>query len=291
MPTVGSLFSGVGGLDLGLERAGWQVRWQVEIDDYRRQILARHWPDVQRHGDITAVDPAALAPVDLISGGFPCQDVSVAGSRAGLAGERSGLFFQCIRIAAALRPRWLLIENVPGLLSSNDGRDFAVVLGEMGRLGYWWTYRVVDSQYFGLAQRRRRVFIVGHLGAPCPPEILLEPESGRRDTPPSREATAESTTASLSGLGSGGADDNDAQANRLVSYALTATTSTSAQSRNLIFGSPPDPNGMRGATGFPAALDAATPDSRRYAALGDAVSVPVAHWIGKRILRAHMEAM
>ena len=117
--------------------------------------------------------------------------LSVAGRRAGLAGERSALFFEFARLLGALGPRWCLIENVPGLLSSNGGRDFGVVLDTLGKLGYWWTYRVLDSQYFGVAQRRRRVYVVGHLGGPCPAEILFEPESLRRDTPPRRETGSE----------------------------------------------------------------------------------------------------
>jgi DNA (cytosine-5)-methyltransferase 1 len=117
MPTFGSLFSGVGGFDLGLERAGWECKWQVEIDDWRRAVLESHWPDVQRLADVRDVrggvwqplgaeiqhDGPTLAPVDLLCGGFPCQDVSIAGRRAGLAGERSGLFFEFARISQYLR--------------------------------------------------------------------------------------------------------------------------------------------------------------------------------------------
>ena len=124
---------------------------------------------------------ATLAPVDLICGGFPCQDLSTAGRRAGLAGSRSGLWWEFHRIIGEIAPRWVLIENVPGLLSSNKGQDMAVVLQGLEELGYGWSYRILDSQHFGVPQRRRRVFIVGCLGAPCPPEILLEPESLCRD--------------------------------------------------------------------------------------------------------------
>jgi DNA (cytosine-5)-methyltransferase 1 len=151
-----------------------------------------------------------LAPVDVICGGFPCQDLSVAGRRAGLAGERSGLFYEFMRIVGEVAPRWVLIENVPGLLSSNGGRDMGAVLGTLGQLGYWWTWRVLDSQYFGVAQRRRRVFIVGHLGAPCPPEVLFEPES-LPGHPPTRGTQGEGVAGSLGG-GSGSrgrADDTD----------------------------------------------------------------------------------
>ncbi|MCE2494589.1 MAG: DNA (cytosine-5-)-methyltransferase [Alphaproteobacteria bacterium] len=189
-PTVGSLFSGIGGFDLGLERAGWSVSWQVEIDPFRKKILGRHWPGVDHRNDITT-DTSGLSRVDLVCGGFPCQDLSVAGRRAGLAGARSSLFFEFASVLESIQPRWCLIENVPGLLSTQHGRDFAVVLGTLGDLGYWWTYRVLDSQFFGVPQRRNRVYIVGHLGAPCPPEILFEPEGSSWDPETGEEAKPE----------------------------------------------------------------------------------------------------
>jgi DNA-cytosine methyltransferase len=162
--TVGSLFSGIGGIDLGLERAGMKVVWQVENNEFCRKALRKHWPGVKLYGDIREIQGNELEPVDLICGGFPCQDLSVAGKRAGLAGERSGLFYEFARIIDELAPRWVLIENVPGLLSSNGGRDMGAVLGTLAELGYGYAYRVLDAQYFGVAQRRRRVFIVGCFG-------------------------------------------------------------------------------------------------------------------------------
>ena len=116
-PTFGSLFAGIGGIDLGLERAGWECKWQVEIDDYCQRVLAKHWPDVPRFGDITSLDGSELAPVDMIVGGFPCQDLSVAGKREGIKGDRSGLFFELARLLRVVRPRYVLLENVPGLLA------------------------------------------------------------------------------------------------------------------------------------------------------------------------------
>jgi len=186
--TVGSLFSGIGGLDLGLERAGMTIAWQCEIDRDCRAVLRTHWPDVTCYPDVEALDgPPA---VDVLCGGFPCQDISVAGRRAGLAGDRSRLFHEFMRVAAELAPRWVLVENVPGLLSSNDGRDMGTVLGCLADLGYGWCYRVLDAQYFGVAQRRRRVFIVGCAGGASDraAQVLLEPESCAGDPPPSRTA-------------------------------------------------------------------------------------------------------
>lgn len=188
--TFGSLFAGIGGLDLGIEQAGLACKWQVETDRYCLKVLERHWPDVQRYGDVRGCGRHNLEPVDLVCGGFPCQDVSVAGRRKGLAGDRSGLWFEFHRILAELTPRWVVIENVPGLLSSNQGRDFAFILRGLAELGYLSAWRILDAQYFGVAQRRRRVFIVGHLRDGRAAQVLFEPTCGPRDTPPSREAGA-----------------------------------------------------------------------------------------------------
>ena len=144
--------------------------------------------------------------VDLITAGFPCQDVSVAGQRKGLAGERSGLFWEIVRLAERLRPRWLLLENVPGLFSSHRGRDFGVILTALDELGYGVAWASLDAQWRGLAQRRNRVFLVGHLGAPCPAEILFEPKGMSGDTPPRREAGKEASGDDVGCLNSGGND-------------------------------------------------------------------------------------
>lgn len=176
---VGSLFSGIGGMDKGLTDAGMEIRWHVEIDKWGQKVLSRRFPHGQLYSDIR--ERRDYEWVDLISFGFPCTDLSVAGKRSGLGGDESRLFWAAMAIVRRVKPTWLLIENVPGLLSSNEGRDFGVVLGALAQCGYWWSYRVLDSQYFGVAQRRRRVFIVGHLGGPCPPEILFEPVGLGRD--------------------------------------------------------------------------------------------------------------
>ena len=181
---VGSLFSGVGGFDLGLERSGHEIVWQVEYDKQARSILRKHWPDVNIYNDVQQVggkDGEAgrdvLEEVDLICGGFPCQDLSVAGHRRGLDGSKSGLWYEFYRILKECRPKYCLVENVPGLFSSNKGRDMEVLVRGLEELGYQWQYRILDSQYFGVPQRRRRVFIVGYLGEGCQPQVLLESES------------------------------------------------------------------------------------------------------------------
>lgn len=183
----GSLFTGIGGFDRGLEQAGMTCMWQNDIDAYCLQELNRLWPDVPKYGDVRDVGRHNLESVDLICGGFPCQDISVAGKRAGLAGKRSGLWFEFYRVLEELRPPWTIIENVRGLLSSNKGRDLAVILRGLEKLGYHVAGRVLDAQYFGVAQRRRRLFLVGSLGTYSCIEILFEPESLSWDSPPSRQ--------------------------------------------------------------------------------------------------------
>lgn len=167
----GSLFAGVGGFDLGLEAAGWECGFQVEWDPHCQQVLAHHWPDVPRWGDVQEVNGADLPPVDVITFGSPCQDLSVAGKRAGLEGNRSGLFFEATRIIKEMRnatgntfPRWAIWENVVGALSSRNGDDFEAVLKEMAGIGsYHLEWTVLDAQQFGIPQRRRRVFVISIL--------------------------------------------------------------------------------------------------------------------------------
>jgi len=215
--TVGSLFSGCGGFDIGFKQAGFKTIWACEIDRQARAVFRRHFPDAELYYDITELNGATLAPVDVLIFGSPCQDLSVAGKRAGLAGARSGLFMEAMRIvddmAPENRPRVAVWENVPGALSSHGGRDFGTVLGEMGKRWGGIAYRVLDLQYFGPPQRRRRVFVVGHSGGwRSAGEILFEPEGMRWNPPPRREKGSNITSAITRSFGTGGADDVKAQA-------------------------------------------------------------------------------
>ena len=204
-----SFFTGIGGFDLGFEQSGMECVGQVERDKTCQLVLNAHWPAVPKGNDVRTYKHTGPIP-DVICGGFPCQDLSVAGKRKGLAGERSGLWFAFRDVIASLKPRWVVIENVPGLLSSNEGRDFAVLLHGLGELGYRFASRVLDSQYDGVAQRRRRVFIVGSLGNGRCAEVLFEPESLRRHPAPSRKAGEGVAGTLTKGLGSGGPKDDDA---------------------------------------------------------------------------------
>ena len=156
--TVGSLFAGIGGFDLGLERAGFEIAWQVEIDPYCQRVLAKHWPHVQRYGDIRTIDWGTVEPVDLLCGGFPCQDISLAGKGAGLAGERSGLWFEYAKAIEALQPRYVLIENVSALRS----RGLDQVLGSLAALGYDAEWHCIPACAVGAPHRRDRVWIMAN---------------------------------------------------------------------------------------------------------------------------------
>lgn len=206
MITYNSFFSGIGGFDLGFDRAGMVCKQQIEYDVQCRKVLKRHWPDVNRGvTDVREAGRHNIANADVFCGGFPCQNLSVAGRRDGLVGGQSRLWFEFHRVIAEMEPEWIVIENVPGLLSSNTGRDFAIVLGGLtgiipdvpaqgwGNAGlargpiYSVAYRVLNAQFFGVAQRRRRVFIVASLGDGRAAEILFESESVPGDFAPGRE--------------------------------------------------------------------------------------------------------
>lgn len=199
-----SLFAGVGGFDLGLTRSGHQCVGQVEIDKHARSVLDLQFPEIPKHNDVTtAIDWAdeigLTGNIDLVCGGFPCQDLSVAGKRAGLSGARSGLFYDALRFATHTKAETILLENVPGLLSSNQGRDFGVLLTALAESGYSnIEWRVLDSQFFGVAQRRRRIFIVASVGTKPFREILSKCESSTRDSQASQQ-TGQTTPSTASG--------------------------------------------------------------------------------------------
>lgn len=194
MSTIGSLFAGIGGFDLGFERAGFKTEWTCEIDQKAQAVLRLRFPQAVHHDDVTQVGAHSLGPVDVVTFGSPCQDLSVAGKRAGLAGGRSGLFHESARIIRELRERYgkpdfAVWENVPGAFSSNGGRDFAVVVQAMVDLGARdVAWRVLDSRYFGVAQRRRRVFLVADFGGERASEVLAQSEGLRGYSPKGRKA-------------------------------------------------------------------------------------------------------
>ncbi len=205
--TFGSLFAGVGGIDVGLEGAGWKCKWQVEWDPNCQETLKYHWPDVPKWLDVCDVNGAELEPVDVITFGSPCQDLSVAGKRAGLIeGTRSNLFFEATRIIREMQnatngafPKWAIWENVAGALSSRAGDDFEAVLKEMVGLGaYICEWSLLDAQFYGVPQRRRRIFLVScfssSIASGSPEQILTVGEGSRRNSAKVKSARKNNST-------------------------------------------------------------------------------------------------
>jgi DNA (cytosine-5)-methyltransferase 1 len=271
---VGSLFAGIGGFDLGFEQAGFETRWQVEIEPHLRAVLALHFPRAVRFADVREVGARNLEAVDVICGGFPCQDVSSMGARAGLAGARTGLFWEVCRIIEEVRPQWVVLENVVGLLSSNGGQDFGTVIKAIADRGYVGLWRVLDAQYFGVPQRRRRVFLVAGLGRQPPAGLLSD------------AAPVDAVFSTLAP----GQDTRDA--NEWPGYCLLAKNSPALIAigcENLVC-----ERGGRSAmverarsiedAGLCAGLDAR--DHAEARAAGNAVCVPVARWIAQHLMAA-----
>ena len=198
----GSVCSGVEAATVAWHSLGWEPQWFSEIEKFPSAVLEHHYPDVPNLGDMTKFKEWKDDPIDLLVGGTPCQSFSVAGLRKGLDDPRGNLMLTYLAIADRYKPRWLVWENVPGVLSSNRGRDFGTFLGALGQIGYGFAYRVLDAQYFGVAQRRRRVFVVGYLGDwRRAAAVLFERESLSGHPAPSREPREEVAKCLTRGVG------------------------------------------------------------------------------------------
>lgn len=302
MITFGSLFSGIGGFDLGFERAGMTCKWQCEIDKDCRTILEKHWKDITRYDDVKKIGRGNAESVDLICGGFPCQDVSIAGRRKGLAGERSGLWYEFARIIDELKPRWIVIENVPGLLSSNKGQDLLKILDTLAEFGFGVAWRILDAQFFGVPQRRRRIFIVGSFGNGNAGKVLFEQTWSVRDFEKSRrKGTNNSATIArcltvregqrqndtietLLPVWDFHAQDGDVRLQDNTLPTITARYGTGGNNTPYIGVRRLMPVECSRLQGFPDDWNSDLSDAKRYKQFGNAVSVPVAEWIGRRIL-------
>jgi DNA (cytosine-5)-methyltransferase 1 len=188
MIRYGSVCSGIEAATAAWHGLGWKPSFFSEIEAFPRAVLQHHYPDVPLHGDFTTIKGDEYEPINLLVGGTPCQSFSIAGLRGGLDDDRGNLALEFLRLAQRTRPKWLVWENVPGVLSSNGGRDFGSIIGGMVEIGYGIAYRVLDAQYFGVAQRRRRVFVVGCLGnAASAAAVLFERHSLQGHPAPRRE--------------------------------------------------------------------------------------------------------
>lgn len=203
-----SFFTGIGGFELALDAAGHERVFSCEIDPACNKILKARYGHECEAKDITKLEAKDIPEAGIWVGGFPCQDLSVAGKRGGITSDRSGLVWRLLELAEVRRPRRLLLENVPGLLNSNRGGDFGLLVRRFQELGYVGTYRCLDAQHLGVPQRRRRVFVVASLGRRCELEILFEPEGGQGH-PAAREEAGQIASGQLArsvGGVSGGQD-------------------------------------------------------------------------------------
>ena len=303
MIRYGSVCSGVEAATVAWHPLGWKPQWFSEIEAFPSAVLAHHYPNVPNHGDMTNFKEWNDDPIDLLVGGTPCQSFSVAGLRKGLDDPRGNLMLTYLAIAARYKPRGVAWENVPGVLSSNGGRDFGTFLGALGQLGYGFAYRVLDAQYFGVAQRRRRVFVVGYLGDwRCAAAVLFERESLSGHPAPSRETRQEVAACLTRGVDQRydpetetlpiafGAQNSATQGDS-VSEHVTPTLDKSKTPgitdgmavRRLT------PRECERLQGFPDDYtlipyrNKLAADGPRYKAMGNSMAVPVMRWIGERI--------
>ena len=289
MMTFGSLFSGIGGIDLGLERAGMTCAWQVEIDPWCRQVLTKHWPNVRRYEDVSAVGGDTLEPVELIAGGFPCQDVSVAGQRAGIQdGNRSGLWSEFHRIIRELRPRYVFVENVPGLLTNGMGR----VLGDLADIGYDAEWEVLSAADVGAPHLRKRVFIVAHTqivqcngrndnSRICQQGGTVSKFGNRSRTKDVADAISNATGATYRSSGRSSEqrwdDESVGQRDPVGSHTGDGSADVSDAQRERETWWTTEPDVGRVANGVPRRVD-------RLKGLGNAVVPQCAEWVGRKIV-------
>ena len=263
--THGSIFTGIGGFELGFEEAGFKSVWQCEKDKHCLKLLERRFPDTIRFDNVMTMRGEDAEQVDVITFGSPCQDLSLAGQRKGMAGERSGLFFEAIRVIGERRPSFAVWENVPGALSSNNGRDFYEVLNAfrgVGAIDVCW--RILDAQHWGVAQRRRRLFIVADFRGERAGEILFESESVSRVTQTLSSGTFFCWDTGVRSL------DRASKNNVIIENGIARFATPVEVERSF---------------GFQDQWTEGFADSVRYRMLGNAVCVNVARWIAERIAR------
>jgi DNA (cytosine-5)-methyltransferase 1 len=295
----GSVCSGIEAATVAWRPLGWHAAWFSEIEKFPKAVLAHHYPDTPDLGDMTTIcDRENLPSIDLLVGGTPCQSFSVAGEREGLDDARGNLALEFCRILETLKPRWFVWENVPGILSSNDGKDFGTILGKMAKCGYGIAYRILDANYFGVPQTRRRVYTIGYLGDwRRAAAVLFEPEMLQGNITKGENPKQKIASVVQSSSPNGGSRFVDVYNHALENGkwdGLCAPTVTASfglgnaigpkvlESKGIrklmpiegerLMGLPEDYTNTPGAT-----------DGKRYKAIGNSMAVPVMRWIGERI--------
>jgi DNA (cytosine-5)-methyltransferase 1 len=291
--TVASFFAGIGGFDRGLQRSGFVPKFQCEIDDFCSEVLASHWPDTYRLGDIRKLKGADIPDCRIWCGGFPCQDLSVARgnkTRTGLKGDNSGLFFEFFRLIQEKSPEVILLENVTGLLNSHGGRDFGIVLNSLTQIGYAVSWRVLNSRFFGVPQSRPRVFMCAWKGAPGKAVRVLHEDEKPGVLKNLSKEFRETDKDSLGKLfvpklafciaATSGRHTGTDWSRTYVSYFDRVRRITPLEAER-IQGYPDNWTQLPAAKLGRFGKDL---DSQRYHAVGNAVSVPVIEWIGERVM-------
>lgn len=295
MLAVASFFAGIGGFDLGMERAGMRTVFQCEIDELAQKILKRHWPKVPIHGDITTLQASNVPAADVWCAGWPCQDLSHANSdREGLSGKRSGLFYTFADLVSAARPRWLVMENVPGLLSADDGTALESVVGRLeedGYVGGWFSCDLLDA---GLPHHRDRVFIVASRGQDRGHRFFVD--GGKLHGDFAERGTRRKKAGP--GVRGGSEGHSPLLVQRRGGFGYTAATGVCptirAQTgrhqgghsdRPILCGEKLDVGRVRAADGVPRGMD-----GRRGRFIGNAVSPVIVEWIGRRIVQIEQAA-
>ena len=311
-----SICSGIEAVSVAWKPLGFTPIGFSEIEPFPCELLKQKYPNVKNYGDITQYEKWNIGQFDILAGGTPCQSFSIAGKRGGTADERGALMYAYLGIVEAYRPRWIIWENVPGVLSSNSGYDFTSFLSGLEECGYGWAYRVLDAQYFGVPQRRRRVFVVGHIDnrTDRAAKVLFEPEKHRASFKAGKGKKKEITGTLTTGFGERGFDCDTILNDQFAVESYTP--SSFAQYKEGVgtlkanggdFGGGSETiikvgNRIRRLTplecerlqGFPDNYTQIEwndktkdqcPDTPRYKAIGNSMAVPVMRWIGERIER------
>jgi len=287
----GSLCSGIEAATVAWEPLGWTAAWFSEINEFCNAVLAAHYPTIPNLRDMTEIfdKDEFQPPVDLIVGGTPCQSFSLSGARGGLADDRGNLALEFIKILSVKQPRWFIWENVPGVLSLNQGRDFSIIRQKLREAGYGYACGILDARDFGLQQNRPRVFVVGYLGDWRPPaEVLRERPARYYDNKGKSNGARRIPTLTLRNAGNGNARGVAIVETVMQKSEQTGSNGTTTQWQ--IRACTPGEEECR--QGFPRGYTqiawnggslAECPDQLRYEAIGNSMAIPVMRWLGERI--------
>lgn len=294
-----SICSGIEAATVAWRPLGWRVLGFSEVAAFPSQVLKYHYPEVSNFGDFTQIQRADLAETpDILVGGTPCQDFSLFGPRTGLDGERGKLIIEYNRLVARIRPTWLVWENVPGVLSANDGRAFGTFLGQLAELGYGFAYCVRNAKYFGIPQERRRIFLIGHIRDwRLAAAVLFDEESLQWDATSYRDlgffSASRVVTTSEKDIAIGSTGDYSRTLNAGGQIRICIRTETqimypNREGSNLIRRlTPLEQERLQGFPDEYTNIGAGATDQKRGKALGNSMAVPCINWIGARLAQVH----